>query len=157
MMKTKYLYIILFFCLASVNVCLAQDKLFDKYADMDSVTSIYISKKMFQMMPVIEEVGLNLTNMKGKIESLQILTTESREVGERMGKDFASLIGKGHEELMRVKDGDTKANFYVKQEGELIKELIMLADTGEDGFSVIRLSGDFTLKDIQEITSEAGK
>ena len=47
-MRLKYLYTILLLC--CVNICFAQNKLFDKYADMDDVTSVYISKKMFQMM-----------------------------------------------------------------------------------------------------------
>jgi len=68
-MRLKQLYTILLLC--CVNICFAQNKLFDKYADMDDVTSVYISKKMFQMMPVMETAGLNLANLKGKIESLQ--------------------------------------------------------------------------------------
>ena len=83
-------------------------------------------------------------------------TCEARCVLRRkMSEDFRALIGKKHEELMRVKDDDTRANFYVLQEGELIKELIMLADTDSDEFTVIQLRGNFTLNDIQEITKEA--
>ena len=129
-MRLKYLYTILLLC--CVNICFAQNKLFDKYADMDDVTSVYISKKMFQMMPVMETAGLNLANLKGKIESLQILTTQKADLRERMRGEFKALIGKDHEELMRVKDGKTKANFYVKQQGELIQELIMIADMDQN-------------------------
>ena len=139
------------------RVCFAQNKLFDKYADMDDVTSVYISKKMFQMMPVMETAGLNLANLKGKIESLQILTTQKADLRERMRGELKALIGKDHEELMRVKDGKTKANFYVKQQGELIQELIMIADMDDGGFSVMQLLGRFTLQDVQEITSEINK
>lgn len=154
-MRTRYLYIVLLLC--SASFCFAQNKLFDKYADMDNVTSVYISKKMFQMMPLTETVGLNLANLKGKIESLQILTTENKMIQEQMRKEFTQLIGSQHEELMRVKDGKTKANFYVKQKGDTINELVMLADTDKDGFTVIQLLGNFTLKDIQQITEEVSK
>ena len=145
-MRLKYLYTILLLC--CVNICFAQNKLFDKYADMDDVTSVYISKKMFQMMPVMETAGLNLANLKGKIESLQILTTQKADLRERMRGEFKALIGK---------DGKTKANFYVKQQGELIQELIMIADMDDGGFSVMQLLGRFTLQDVQEITSEINK
>ncbi len=74
-----------------------------------------------------------------------------------MRGEFKALIGKDHEELMRVKDGKTKANFYVKQQGELIQELIMIADMDDGGFSVMQLLGRFTLQDVQEITSEINK
>ena len=149
-MRLKQLYTILLLC--CVNICFAQNKLFDKYADMDDVTSVYISKKMFQMMPVMETAGLNLANLKGKIESLQILTTQKADLRERMRGEFKALIGKDHEELMRVKDGKTKANFYVKQQ-----ELIMIADMDDGSFSVMQLLGRFTLQDVQEITSEINK
>ena len=153
-MKTKNILLLLFLCCTSI--CFAQNKLFDKYSEMDNVTSGSISKAMFQMMPNFETNGLNLMNLKGKIEGLQILTTENNSIKETMRNDFKNLIGKDHEELMKVKDGKTRATFYVKQKGDLISELIMLADT-DKSFNVIRLSGNFTLQDIQEITKEMNK
>lgn len=153
-MKTKNILLILFLCCTSF--CFAQNKLFDKYSEMDNVTSVYISKAMFQMMPNMETNGLNLMNMKGKIEGLQILSTESNSLKDKMRDDFKGLIGKDHQELMRVKDGKTRATFYVKQKGDQVSELIMLADT--DGrFNVIQLLGNFTLQDIQDITKEMNK
>ena len=153
-MKTKNILLLLFLCCTSI--CFAQNKLFDKYSEMDNVTSVSISKAMFQMMPNFETNGLNLMNLKGKIEGLQILTTENNSIKETMRNDFKNLIGKDHEELMKVIDGKTRATFYVKQKGDLISELIMLADT-DKSFNVIRLSGNFTLQDIQEITKEMNK
>lgn len=153
-MKTKNILLLLFLCCTSL--CFAQNKLFDKYSEMDNVTSIYISKAMFQMMPSFETNGLNLMNLKGKIEGLQVLSTDNNNIKEKMRTDFKGLIGKDHEELMRVKDGNTRATFYVKQKGDLISELIMLADT-DSSFNVIQLAGKFTLQDIQEITKDMNK
>ena len=46
-MRLKQLYTILLLC--CVNICFAQNKLFDKYADMDDVTSrIYLQKRCFR-------------------------------------------------------------------------------------------------------------
>ena len=153
-MKTKNILLILFLCCTSI--CFAQNKLFDKYSEMDNVTSVYISKAMFQMMPNFETNGLNLMNLKGKIEGLQVLTTENNSIKEKMRDDFKGLISKDHQELMRVKDGKTRATFYVKQKGDRISEMIMLADT-DNSFNVIQLLGNFTLQDIQEITKEMNK
>jgi hypothetical protein len=55
---------------------------------------------------------------------------------------------------MRVRDEKTKATFYADMSGDLVKDLIMLADT-EEGFTVIQLLGNFTLQDIQEIVEKA--
>ena len=153
-MKAKHIFLFLFVCCSSL--CFAQNKLFDKYAEMDNVTSVYISKSMFQMMPDIETGGLNLMNLKGKIDGLQILTTERADLKEKMKKDFGSLIDKQHEELMRVKDGKTRATFYIKKKGDRINELIMLADT-EKEYSVIQLIGNFTLQDIEAVSKSINR
>ena len=147
-MKLKNIFLILFLCCTSL--CFAQDKLFEKYADMDNVTSVFISKKMFDMIPNVESGGLNLMNLKGKINNLQIVTSDKQEVRDQMRKEFSSLISKSHEELMRVKDNDTRASFYIVQNGDLINEMIMLADTDSD-YVVIRITGKFTLQDIQDV------
>ena len=78
-MKTRNSLLVLF--LLCSTLCFAQDKLFEKYADKDNVTSVYISKSMFQMMPDnMRAGGLDLGNLKGKIHNLQILTSENKEV-----------------------------------------------------------------------------
>jgi hypothetical protein len=131
----------------------AQDKLFEKYADMDNVTSVYISKAMFQMMPGIEKAGVNLMNMKGKIESLQLVTTEKKEVADQMRKEFTQLVTSKHEELMRVRDGKKRVNFYSNMNGEQIKDLLMLVED-ESNYTVIQIVGNFTLQDIQDIAEQ---
>jgi len=150
-MQTKHFLII--FCLFFTSAGFAQNKLFEKYADMDDVTSVYISKAMFQMMPKIENVGVNLMNMKGKIESLQLVTTEKKEKIAQMKKEFSKLVTSQHQELMRVKEGKNRVNFYSNVKGDQIKELIMLIES-EDNFTAIMLIGNFTLKDIQDIAGQ---
>lgn len=153
----KLRYGVLFFLLCCCSFCWAQsDSLFEKYAQMEDVSQVYISKTMFQMMPAMETAGLNLVHMKGKIESLQILSTENEAKKVQMRKDFSGLIGKQHEALMRVKDGKTQATFYISRKGERIQELIMLADT-KSNFSVIQLLGNFSMEDIQRITEDTKK
>lgn len=154
-MKTRNSLLVLF--LLCSTLCFAQDKLFEKYADKDNVTSVYISKSMFQMMPDnMRAGGLDLGNLKGKIHNLQILTSENKEVKEQMKADFDAVVGKDHELLMKVKSDDTRASFFVKQKGEKISELLMLTDDEED-YVVMRLTGDFTIQDIRQIAEEVEK
>ena len=150
-MKTKLLLIII--CLFCAGVGFAQNSVFEKYTDMDNITSVYISKAMFQMMPAIENVGVNLMNMKGKIEALQLVTTEKQDMIAQMKKDFSQLVTTRHEELMRVKNGNTRVNFYSNKNGDQIKDLIMLVES-DSTFVAIQLVGNFTLKDIQDIANQ---
>jgi hypothetical protein len=154
-MKTKQT-ILIALCLLCSSFVMAQSPLFDKYAGMDDVKSIYISKAMFDMIPAIGDVGLSLTNMKGKVESLQVLSSERQDRILQMRKDFKQLISSRHQELMRMRDGKVNTIFYADVDGERVTNLLMLADT-DSSFTVIQLLGNFTLKDIREISGGTDK
>jgi hypothetical protein len=154
-MKTKC-SILIVLCLSCSGIGFAQDRLFDKYAEADGVTSVYISKTMFDMMPAIGDIGLSLMNLKGKVESLQLVSSEQKEQIVQMRKDFSQLAGSRHQELMRVRDGSTRATFYADMQGNRVKDLLMLADT-DSSYTAIRILGNFTLKDIQDIAEEMNK
>ncbi|MDR0995281.1 MAG: DUF4252 domain-containing protein [Tannerella sp.] len=136
--------------LCTASTCLGQEKLFDKYAGMDKVSSVYISKNMFNMMPALGDIGLALTNMKGKIESLQVLSTERADQIPQMRKDFSSLVKSDMQELMRVRDGASRTTFYAEMDGDKVKNLLMLADT-DSSYTVVQVKGDFTLQDVQKM------
>jgi hypothetical protein len=152
-MKAKYHILITLCLLLYASDGMAQSQLFDKYAEMDNVTSVYISKAMFNMMPAVGNIGLNLMNMKGKVESLQLLSTERQDRIQQMRREFTQLVDSRHQELMRVRDGKTRATFYADINGDRVTNLLMLADT-DSSFTVIQLLGNFTLKDIQGIADQ---
>ncbi len=150
-MRIKNLFIILFLCYTSI--CFSQNRLFEKFAELDDVTSVVISKKMFEMMPNVETGHLNLKSIKNKIHELVILTTENSSEKERMKKELNQLMGTTYEKLMLIKEQGSHVSFYVLEKREWIHELIMLVD-GETEFVAIQLKGQFTLKDIQQITED---
>jgi hypothetical protein len=156
-MKAKHILTVIL-CTVCLHTGFAQnnDKLFEKYTNIEDVTTVYISKAMFQMIPVMEMAGLNLVNMKGKIESLQILSTKRQDLIPQMRKEFSNLVDKHHTELMRVKDTNTNATFYADMHNDTVKNLVMLADA-DSSFIVIQLLGNFTLQDMQEITKDMEK
>jgi hypothetical protein len=71
----------------------------------------------------------------------------------QMKREFSQLVTTRHEELMRIRDGKIRVNFYSDIKGDQIRELIMLVEA-EDNFTAILLTGTFTLKDIQEIAEQ---
>ena len=58
----KRIYIIALFIALCTGIMSAQTTIFDRYADTDGVTTVYISKAMLRMMPDVGEGagGLNI-------------------------------------------------------------------------------------------------
>ena len=54
----------------------AQDSFFDKFADMEGVTSVYISKAMLSLMPNMKTEGVNIGEVASKLDKIQILSCE---------------------------------------------------------------------------------
>ncbi len=127
----------------------AQESFFEKFADREGVTSVYISQKMFSLMKDIDTGDVDLNNLSGKISSLQILTCENKEVAAEIRKE-TSYIQKenGYEELMRVKDEGERILIYVK-EGKKENEYALLVDE-PDEFTIILLNGKLTLEELQQ-------
>lgn len=157
--------IVLILCWLNIGIGLpesAADKLFDKYANEDEVTSVYISKSMMQLLPVPQmSFGWNFSSLEGKIDAIYVLSTENAKVSTTLRKEFDKLIQKesSYEQLMRVKEDDSLVKIYAckNKEGTKICELLLLADSDDDEFCAVRLSGDFTLEDLRDITKRPDK
>lgn len=149
-MKNKA--IILFIVLCGLAVTLrAQSGIFEKYAEMENVTSVYVSKSMMQMIPaMVGNVRLETDSIKNKLESLQLLSSSNSEKIALIKKDFKNSLSKNHEELMKIRDDGTRIDFYALKNGDEIRELIMLYDS-DSSYTVIQLLGKFSLSDVQGI------
>lgn len=158
-MKKAILSILL---LASVTVAFAQKNPFEKFSDMDGVTSVYISKTMLSMIPKGGKTNFNGVDVGGflnKLSSILILTSEDKKVAPQMLSLANERVkGRDYELLMRVKtDDNDNVNFFMIGSSDNIQELIMIV-AGNDGENVImQFLGDFTLKDVQQMTEGFNK
>ena len=157
-MKTKYL--LLTVCLFCGSLLYAQSdpfkSLFEKYENEDDVTIVSISKSMFNLIPGnIKTNDVDLTSIISKVESLLIITSEKKDLKEKMNAEFKAMVDKNrnYEELMRIRSGKSNVTFNVRKKGDLINELIMLVNDEKD-FVAIQLLGNFTLDDIQKLTKD---
>ncbi|MEZ4793023.1 MAG: DUF4252 domain-containing protein [Gelidibacter sp.] len=152
--------------------------MFDKFEDMDGVTSVVVNNKMFKMLA---DLQLNADNaedqevieMIKKITSFKVLTTGDEGISKQMGQSVTSYLKSANmEELMRMKDGDQTVNFYVKEgkDDNHVKELLMyitgLKEVTKDAnvsingkkrdieTVVLSLTGDIDLKQISKLTSK---
>ncbi|MDD3787486.1 MAG: DUF4252 domain-containing protein [Petrimonas sp.] len=141
------------------TTCLfAQKNPFEKFSDMDGVTSVYISKNMLSLFPKnsakMNYNGVNVGKFVNKLSSILILTSEDSNISRQMLSLANSQVkGRDYELLMRVKSEDNdNINFFMKGKPESIRELIMVVDGSDHESVIMQFLGNFTLQDIQEMT-----
>ena len=164
----KMLITILAVCVLPV-VAIAQnapvDKLFDKYAEQDGFTTVYITKYMFQMFKNTE--GMNsdeadeFANVLGKLNSIKILAVEDASKLEK-GINFYDEIMKElprekYNELMVVKNSESDVIFLAREEKGKIVELLLIV-SGEDTSDnvLISIQGEIDLKNIARLSQGMG-
>lgn len=148
----KRLFITLVATLLVALTLPAQENVFEKYADTEGVTTVYISKKMFNMMKDVKSEDLNLGTLSGKINDMQILTCEDKDTAAKLRKDIAYISpDNGYEELMRVREEGERITIYAK-EGKKENEYILLVDDSEE-LVLIQINGQLTLEELQSVVS----
>ena len=150
----KRTYIIAFLLSFCSMMSYAQDSFFDKFSEMDGVTSVYISKAMLSMMPSMKTKGVNIGEVARKLESIQILSCEKPALIATIKKELEYINPKnGYEELMRINDTGDKTTIYLKTNKNDKKEFVLLT-SGKNELTVIVIVGNLSLKEIQGIVNK---
>jgi hypothetical protein len=134
------------------------DELFNKYSEKDGFTVVSISGRMFSMFSENETNKKEADNVIFKLKSIKILSVSDSLLNKDL--NFYNELSKKlnlsvYEELMVVKEGRDITKFLILQKGNLISELIVITG-GPGGNSLISIKGDFSLKDISNISKEVG-
>lgn len=155
----KIIFTIVF--IFAVTIISAQKNPFEKFTDMNGVTSVYISKNMMSLFPKDSNQygGVDVGNFVDKLSSILILTTENQKVGKEMLSLANSRIKENNYELlMRVKSDDGElVNFFMKGKPDNIQELIMIVDGNDEESVIMQFLGNFKLQDVQEMTRNFDK
>ena len=128
---------ILFYVLFSIGLSTAvfAQSQFDKFEDIEGVTSVIVNQKAFSLMSKIgSESDEEYLDLIKNIETLKVFATEDKSVAAQMSGEVDKYLKTANlEELMRVKDGDDRVNIYVKQgkSEDFVKELFMFVKSGE--------------------------
>ena len=138
------------------SVCsYGQQSFFDKYAEMDGVTSVYITKSMLSLFPKGQTNvnGVNIGNIASRLDNIQILSTDEQPIVDKLRKETSHINTRnGYEELMRVREDGEKTTIYFKDSKKDKKEFVLLVDE-KDEFTIISIVGDLTLQEIQGIVN----
>lgn len=139
------------------SVCsYGQQSFFDKYAEMDGVTSVYITKSMLSLFPKGQTNvnGVNIGNIGDRLNNIQILSTDEQPIVDKLRKETSDINTRnGYEELMRVREDGEKTTIYFKDGKKDKKEFVLLVDE-KDEFTIISIVGDLTLQEIQGIINQ---
>ncbi len=136
---------------------------FDKFEDIDGVTSVIVNQKAFSMMSKIgSESDDEYLNLIKNINTLKVFATENSSVAKQMETEVKNYLVKANlEELMRVKDGESNVKIYVKEgkNADYVKELFMFVKDGSEKSGknqtvIIYLTGDIDLKQISKLTEK---
>ncbi|MBQ8443609.1 MAG: DUF4252 domain-containing protein [Bacteroides sp.] len=138
------------------SVCsYGQQSFFDKYAEMDGVTSVYITKSMLSLFPKGQTNvnGVNIGNIASRLDNIQILSTDEQPIVDKLRKETSHINTRnGYEELMRVREDGEKTTIYFKDSKKDKKEFVLLQDAKNE-FTIISIVGDLTLQEIQGIVN----
>ncbi|MEM1257212.1 MAG: DUF4252 domain-containing protein [Bacteroidota bacterium] len=165
---------ILILMIAVLPIAGFSQSLFDKYEDLDDVTSVIVSKKAFELLAKMDietddPEAQDFMDIATSVRSLKVFTTDN----ESIGADMKAAVGKylkssKLEELMRIKDDDTNVKFYIKEgkDSDHVSELLMFVTGIKDvevevngdqrKFETVLLSltGDIDLNKISSLTNK---
>lgn len=147
----------------------SQTSIFNKFEDMEGVTSIIVNKEAFRILAKFKgggEEGQEYLDMVRNLESFKVFTTENSEISKQMADVMNSYLKSAKlVELMRIKDEDANVKIFVRtgKDEDHVSELLMFVDgignynkDIEDHFSaetvILSLTGEIDLNKISELT-----
>lgn len=141
------------------------DQLFEKYQEAEGVTSIKISKPMFNMLNKLNIADDELAQIKpllSKINGLKILIIEKSEDKQQLPKfqklqaDISSSIkSMKYEELITVNSKDNKIKFLSGEATNGILDNLLLSISADGNNLLMMLDGKISVDDVNNLINEA--
>ena len=163
----KYILILM---MAVLPVAGFSQSLFDKYEDLDDVTSVVVSKKAFELLAKMDietddPEAQDFMDIATSVSSLKVFTTDNQSIGADMKASVSKYLKSSSlTELMRVKDKDANVKFYIKEgkDSDHVSELLMfvtgIKDVEANGRNfetvLLSLTGNIDLNKISSLTNK---
>jgi len=165
----KYILIIV---LAVLPLTSFSQSIFDRFEDLDNVSSVVINKNMFNLLAkmdvdVDDPEAQEYIDMAKSLSGLKVFITEDKAVSADMKNTVDKYLNSSSlEELMRIKDKDANIKFYIRngKDDDHVSELLMFV-TGIKNVNVeindrkietvlLSLTGDIDLTKIGSLTKK---
>ena len=148
--------------------------LFDKYEELDDVTSVIVNENMFKLLAkmdidIDDPEAKEAMDIMTSVTSLKVFTTDNKSIGDEMKSSVDNYLKSSElSELMRIKDKDANVKFYIKEgsDSDHVSELLMFVtgikdvevemNGAERKFETVLLSltGDIDLNKINSLTKK---
>lgn len=134
----------------------AIDRFFEDYQDNDNFTMVYVSPKAFSMVSKIAEGSegdiKELQEVIKDLKALRILSTKTNSMATY--KEATRRIDtKDYEVLLQARDNGQKVQFFSKDSGNVVEELLLLVG-GEEEFVMLSFVGKLDLEKIGNLASK---
>lgn len=160
--------IILIFVIACMPaLAFAQNSIFDKFEDMDDVTTVIVTPEAFKMISKFKGSGpeaQDYVDMVSGLTSFRVFTTEDLNIAGEMQAVVSKYLKSANlTEMMRVKDKDAHVKIYVREgkDEDHVSELLMFVsdiqradnkDVANQEAVILSLTGDINLNKIAKLT-----
>jgi len=138
----------------------AISKHFSQFQRDTSFTKVSVSSRMFSLFSEIDpedENEADLLEAMTKLKGIKGIINEKSENSTELYYDALATIESdgSYEELMTVEDAEENVQFSIREEGDIIRELLMVVG-GNRNFVVMSLYGEIDLNTIAKLARTFG-
>ena len=151
---------------------LLAQSIFDKYEDLEEVSSVVVNKNMFNLLVKMDvdtddPEAKEFMDIAKSLSGLKVFITEDSSISADMKATVDKYLKSSSlEELMRVKDKETNVKFYVRngKDEDHVSELLMFVtgiknsdmkiDDRQIETVLLTLTGDIDLTKIGSLTKK---
>ncbi len=151
-MKQLFLILSVVFAIHTQAQSDALEKIANKYEGKDGVTSVTVTKSMFELFSEMETEGEDqeFISILKNLNEIRILTVENDKDLVFYKEVTSNISTSGYQKLMEVNDGGEKVKFFVvKKEGKITKFLLLVGSSSES--VVIYIDGIIDMKQISKL------
>ncbi len=124
---------------------------YDRYTNQEKVSDYTINGWLLKVASEYSD-NADASKVLEKITQLRVLVMDDgNPISSHEYKDFMKVLRKdSFEELIKIKDKDVDVDFFIREEGQHITNVLMLVNE-KDGFVLISLEGLLKMEDLKNI------
>ena len=132
--------------------------LLNKIEDGEGVTSVLVTKKMFELFSKttnVEVEGESLNSVISGLKELKVFDIDKKEAAKIPSLNFNSMSDilkkEGYEVLLKIKDKGDDVEIYILENNDIVKHLFLISQDDKN-MQLISLLGNIDLEKISKLS-----